>query len=108
MKKGFVQTENFRLLKEAEKIVARRGAREASLVIIQGKYGVGKSTHKKGDSIYAQPEYFLAGLRSGRSWHYTNFVERGGSIELSVRATDSDTGNWVLIYEDRALADGVV
>ena len=33
MKKGFVQTENFRLLKEAEKIVARRGAREASLVL---------------------------------------------------------------------------
>ena len=43
MKKGFVQTTNFRLLKEAEKIVARRGAREASLVLIQGKYGIGKS-----------------------------------------------------------------
>ena len=43
MKKGFVQTANFRLLKEAEKIVARRGAREASLVLIQGKYGIGKS-----------------------------------------------------------------
>jgi hypothetical protein len=77
------------------------------LQLLQSKYGVGKSTHKKGDSIYAQPEYFLAGLRSGRSWHYTNFVERGGSIELSVRATDSDTGNWVLIYEDRALAGDV-
>ncbi len=43
MKKGFVQTANFRLLKEAEKIVARRGAREAGLVLIQGKYGIGKS-----------------------------------------------------------------
>ena len=43
VKKGFVQTTNFRLLKEAEKIVARRGAREASLVLIQGKFGIGKS-----------------------------------------------------------------
>ena len=43
VKKGFVQTTNFRLLKEAEKIVERRGAREASLVLIQGKFGIGKS-----------------------------------------------------------------
>ena len=43
MKKGFVQTENFKRLKEAEKLVARRGAREAGLVIVRGVYGVGKS-----------------------------------------------------------------
>ncbi len=43
MKKGFVQTENFRRLKDAEKLVAKRGAREAGLVIIKGVYGVGKS-----------------------------------------------------------------
>lgn len=77
------------------------------LQVLQSKYGAGKSTHKKGDSIYARPEYFLAGLNSGRSWHYTNFIGGGVSIELSVRAADSDTGNWVLIYEDRALADDV-
>jgi DNA transposition AAA+ family ATPase len=43
MKKGFVHTENFKRLAEAQKVVARRGAREAGLVIIQGPYGVGKS-----------------------------------------------------------------
>ena len=43
MKKGFVQTNNFRLLKEAEKVVSRRGASEAGLVLIQGKFGIGKS-----------------------------------------------------------------
>ncbi len=43
MKRGFVQTENFKRLKEAEKIVARRGAREAGLVLVRGVYGVGKS-----------------------------------------------------------------
>ncbi len=43
MKKGFVHTANFRRLAEAHKLVARRGAREAGLVIVQGVYGVGKS-----------------------------------------------------------------
>lgn len=43
MKKGFVHTENFKRLTEAHKLVMRRGAREAGLVIIQGPYGVGKS-----------------------------------------------------------------
>lgn len=43
MKRGFVHTENFKRLAEAQKVVARRGAREAGLVIIQGPYGIGKS-----------------------------------------------------------------
>lgn len=43
MKKGFVKTENFRRLAEAQKRVERRGAREACLVLIKGKYGIGKS-----------------------------------------------------------------
>ncbi len=43
MKKGFVQTENYRRLKEAAKSVDKRGAREAGLVIVKGIYGVGKS-----------------------------------------------------------------
>lgn len=43
MKKGFVQTENFRRLKEAEKIVDQRGAIEASLVLVRGVFGIGKS-----------------------------------------------------------------
>jgi hypothetical protein len=43
MKPGFIKTENFRRLVEAEKLVAKRGAREAGLVLIKGNYGVGKS-----------------------------------------------------------------
>lgn len=43
MKKGFVKTENFKRLAEAQKLVERRGAREAGLVLIKGHYGVGKS-----------------------------------------------------------------
>lgn len=44
MKPGFVKTENFKRLVEAEKIVERRGAREAGLVLVKGVYGIGKST----------------------------------------------------------------
>lgn len=43
MKKGFVKTENFKRLSEAQKNVERRGAREAGLVLIKGHYGIGKS-----------------------------------------------------------------
>lgn len=43
MKKGFVQTENYKRLLEAKALVDKRGAREAGLVIIKGIYGVGKS-----------------------------------------------------------------
>ncbi|SDD56975.1 hypothetical protein SAMN05192589_107136 [Paracidovorax valerianellae] len=43
MKKGFVPTENFKRLKEAEKLVAKRGALEAGLVLVRGVYGIGKS-----------------------------------------------------------------
>lgn len=43
MKKGFVVTENFKRLSEAQRAVERRGAQEAGLVIIKGPYGVGKS-----------------------------------------------------------------
>lgn len=43
MKKGFVLTENFRRLAEAQAAVEKRGAREAGIVILKGPYGVGKS-----------------------------------------------------------------
>lgn len=43
MKKGFVITENFKRMSEAQQQVERRGAAEAGLVIIRGPYGVGKS-----------------------------------------------------------------
>lgn len=43
MRKGFVHTENFKRLTEAQRQVERRGAQEAGLVIVKGPFGVGKS-----------------------------------------------------------------
>ena len=83
-------------------------ARYAELLdILKSKYGSGRPTHKLGGSIYAERKYFLSGLRSGQSWHYTNFETPEVAIELSVRASDGDTGYWVLIYDNLALAKDV-
>lgn len=83
-------------------------ARYAELLdILKSKYGNARSTHKRGDSIYSESQYFLAGLRSGKSWHYTTFETPDVAIELSIRANDSDTGYWVLIYDNRSLAKDV-
>lgn len=57
-------------------------------------------------SIYDEARYFLAGLNGGKSWHFTTYSASGLSIELSVRAKDSDTGYWVLIYNNTELAKG--
>ena len=44
MKTGFVPTENYRRLKDAERALEVRGALESSLVLVSGVFGVGKST----------------------------------------------------------------
>lgn len=83
-------------------------ARYAELLdVLRSKYGNGRSTHKLGDSIYAEQKHFLYGLRSGRSWYYTNFETPEVAIELSIRASDGDTGYWVLIYDNLSLAKDV-
>lgn len=85
------------------KVKARYG--ELSDILTE-KYGKGKATHHTGGSIYDEARYFLAGLNGGKSWHFTTYSAPGLSIELSVRAKDSDTGYWVLIYNNTELGKG--
>ena len=90
MKKGFVQTANFRILTEAEKIVARRGAREASLVLIQGKYGIGKSELIE---RWASENGHVF-IRSKRIWTNSSMLKDvATSLGLSVRGTATETEN---------------
>lgn len=74
------------------------------LGLLQEKYGQGKSVRRKGDSIYAEPKHFLSGIQAGRSWHYTDFESAHVAVQLGLRARSSDTGYWVLIYQNRPLA----
>ena len=95
MKKGFVQTENFRLLKEAEKIVARRGAREASLVIIQGKYGVGKSELTE---RWASENGHVF-IRAKKVWTNRSMLEDiAAALGLSVRGMATDVENRIAAH----------
>ena len=90
MKKGFVQTANFRLLKEAEKIVERRGAREAGLVLIQGKYGIGKSELTE---RWASENGHVF-IRSKRVWTPRSMLEDvATALGLSLRGTAKDVEN---------------
>ena len=90
VKKGFVQTANFRLLKEAEKIVARRGAREAGLVLIQGKYGIGKSALTE---RWASENGHVF-IRSQRIWTPRTMLEDVATeLGLSLRGSSKDVGN---------------
>ncbi|WP_226448947.1 AAA family ATPase [Acidovorax radicis] len=85
-----MQTTNFRLLKEAEKIVARRGAREASLVLIQGKFGIGKSELTE---RWAS-ENGHAFIRAKKVWTSRSMLEDVATeLGLSVRGSAKDVEN---------------
>lgn len=95
MKKGFVQTANFRLLKEAEKIVERRGAREAGLVLIQGKYGIGKSELTE---RWASENGHVF-IRSKKVWTPRSMLEDvATALGLSLRGTAKDVENRITAH----------
>lgn len=93
MKKGFVQTSNFRLLKEAEKMVARRGAREASLVLVQGVYGIGKSELTE---RWASENGHVF-VRARETWTKRTLLDEiANNMGLSVRGSAVDVQNRII------------
>lgn len=95
MKKGFVQTQNFRLLKEAEKVVQRRGAREAGLVLIQGKYGIGKSELTE---RWASENGHVF-IRAKRVWSGRSMLDDiATGLALSVRGSAADVENRITAH----------
>jgi len=67
------------------------------------KYGMPTSVHSLGDSIFQQPEYFLAGVKGGHTNWYSNFSTSTLSVQINLSAEDSSTGRWRIIYEDKSL-----
>lgn len=63
------------------------------------KYGRPKSVHRLGGSIYAEPRYFVSGIRGGETHWYSNFKNTDLQIQLALTASDSSTAAWRLIYE---------
>jgi hypothetical protein len=73
------------------------------LAILAEKYGAPSSVHNLGDSIFQQSQYFLAGVKDGRTNWYTNFSTPSLSVQLNLSAEDSSTGRWRIIYEEKSL-----
>lgn len=95
MKKGFVQTANFKLLKEAEKLVERRGAREAGLVLVQGQYGIGKSELT---ARWASDSNHIF-LRAKKTWSQRSMLDDiAGVIGLSIKGTAVDVQNRIISH----------
>lgn len=73
------------------------------LAALAEKYGKPSSVHSLGDSIFQEPQYFLAGIQQGRTSWYSNFSPQSLSIQLNLSADDSSTGRWRIIYEEMSL-----
>jgi hypothetical protein len=74
--------------------------------ILEEKYGRSKPVERVGDSIYREPRYFIAGIRGGQSYWYTDIANERIEIQLGIVASDSDTAQWRIIFEDRSLRRG--
>jgi hypothetical protein len=70
--------------------------------LLSEKYGKANQVHRLGDSIFAQPAYFVAGIRGGQSKWFTNFDTSNLFVQLGLNASDSSTANWRLIYENKS------
>jgi hypothetical protein len=72
--------------------------------VLTEKYGRPTSVHRLGDSIYAEAEYFLSGIRQGKSFWYSSFEASSNvSAELAITASDSSTSRWRIIFEEKNL-----
>ncbi len=71
--------------------------------VLSEKYGKPAIFHSLGDSIYSQPQYFLAGVRGGDTKWFANFETPALLVQIGLVAEDSSTGRWRMIFEDRAI-----
>jgi hypothetical protein len=71
--------------------------------LLTEKYGKPTQNHRLGDSIYAEPRYFVSGIQGGRTSWYSNFKSQDLFVQLGIIADDSSTARWRIIYENNAL-----
>lgn len=67
------------------------------------KYGKPYSVENLGTSIYAQTQYFLAGINGGYSSWYSNYETSRIVAQLGLTAESSSTGRWRIIFEEKRL-----
>lgn len=67
------------------------------------KYGKASSTHHLGDSIYAQAQYFLAGINGGHTSWFSNYSTPALSVQIGLSADSSSTARWRIFFEEKSL-----
>jgi hypothetical protein len=67
------------------------------------KYGRGEQHHQSGQGFYAKADIFVYALNTGNAWYYTNYTTNLIGIQLSIRAPDSSTAFYQIVFEHRPL-----
>jgi hypothetical protein len=70
-------------------------------LVLSEKYGKGRQLHQLGDSIYKDPQYFLAGVEGGKTNWATFFSTPEVDVQIGVRAGRSSSGYYLIIFEDK-------
>lgn len=87
MKKGFVQNSNYARFVQAVKAVEQRGAREASLMLVTGPAGLGKSETVDRFAVDTNAVY----LRAKETWTKRGLlVEMADTLRIQTNTTNHD------------------
>jgi hypothetical protein len=79
-------------------------SRYDELVRVLGeKYGSGKQTRLQDSSLFTRPQDFLMGIQAGRTLVYTDFDSNLIHVQIGILASDSSTGYYRMIFENKRL-----
>jgi hypothetical protein len=71
--------------------------------VLGDKYGPGTQTHYQDPNLFAGPQDFLMGIHAGRTFRYTDFDSHLLHVQIGIGATDSSTGYYRIIFENKSL-----
>jgi hypothetical protein len=66
------------------------------------KYGPGRETDVRDTEMWKSPSEYIMSLKQGRASRYTTFNSPSVTVELSIRAAETDGSYYLLIYRHRA------
>jgi hypothetical protein len=67
------------------------------------KYGRGEQHHHSGEGFYAKGDEFVYALKTGNAWYYTNYTTNILWVQLSIRAQETSTAFYQILFENKPL-----
>ncbi len=80
-------------------VVARYEELKSSL---SQRYGRGEETDMRDTEIWKGADEYIMSIKQGRANRFTTFLSDSASVELSIRAIDSDSAYYLIIYASRS------